>query len=188
MKKIILIVLVAVLVMLAGVGVYSVVGNGDSTSNEPSKQEGVSTPKEQELKGNDLVKAVLGRVKAEIPTVKSTRVVTEDTDGNNLIGKEGEYQYAGSFYDTRTGYEPTNDDFEPIDISDDDYGTTAGGTIEIFKTSADAKKRAELLEGFQTGLINAGPYLVIDNVVLRVSEAYKASEQQEMLTLMKNAL
>ena len=158
------------------------------SSNDPKSENSKVEKEEKALSGNELIESVFVDLKSQVATVKHSRILDEDSDGNNLIGKQGQYQYAGSFYDTRTGYEPTNDDFEPIDISEDPYGASAGGTIEIFSTENDAKKRADYLSEFQTGLIQAGAYRVVGNVVLRASEEYKASEQTEVLDLMESIL
>lgn len=191
MNKKLIVVIVLVTALVAGGAVFLLTSNRDDKSSSSSGSSNTSANNNQskkELEGNALVQSVLDKVKAETPTVQDTRIINEDNDSNNLIGKEGEYQYAGSFYDTRTGYTPTNDNMDPIDIKDDNYKTTAGGSIEVFASNADAKKRGELLAQFQSGVINAGPYRVVDKVVLRVSENYKASEQQEMLDLMQSAL
>jgi len=191
MNKKVMIIIVVVTTLVAGGAVFLLTSNKDDKSSSNNGNSNISTNNDQskkELEGNALVQSVLDKVKAETPTVQDIRIITEANDSNNLIGKKGEYQYAGSFYDTRTGYKPTNDNLDPIDIKDDHYKTTAGGSIEVFATNADAKKRGELLEQFQSGVINAGPYRVVNNVVLRVSEDYKASEQQQMLDLMQSAL
>lgn len=183
MSKKIIAIIVAILVLFGGAVIIVNGGKTKSTSSSTSKSQS-----NKKLEGNALVQSVLDLVKSETPTVEDTRIIDENNDSNNLIGKKGEYQYAGSFYDTRTGYTPTNDNLDTINIKDDNYKTTAGGSIEVFATNADAKNRGALLAQFQSGVINAGPYRVIDNVVLRVSEDYKASEQQEMLNLMQSAL
>ena len=175
------VVVIGIIILANGVlggGGTDKISNINTASSNTSKQ----------LEGNDLVVLVLDKVKAAVPTVEQTRVVTEDTDANNLIGKQGEYQYAGSFYDTRTGYKPLDDNLNPIDIKYDNYGLSAGGTIEVFATEGDAIKRGEYLGQFQTGPISAGPYKVVGKAVLRVSRDYKASEQQEMLNTMQSAL
>lgn len=182
-KKLIAVAIVAIL--LIGGGVYYLT-NKNTNSTGTNQQTTIQT--QGKLEGNGLVQAVLDKVKSQTPTVGRIYVVTESTDGNNLIGKSGQYQYAGSFYDTRTGYKPTDDNGNDIDISKGNFGATAGGTIEVFANETDATKRGEYLQQFQTGAIQSGAYRVVGKVVLRVSEDYKASQQKEMLDLMQGVL
>ncbi len=186
-KTLTIIAIVVVTALVAGGGVYLLTSKKDTASSGTNTSTNTQQSSKK-LEGNALVQAVLDKVKTATPTVTDTRIINESNDSNNLIGKKGEYQYAGSFYDTRTGYKPTNDNLDPIDIKADNYKTTAGGSIEVFATSADAEKRGVLLEQFQSGVINAGAYKVSGNVVLRASEDYAASQQQEMLALMESAL
>lgn len=166
-----------VLALLAGGGVYYFASNRNSSNN-------------QKIEGNALVQKVLDKVKSETPTVEHTRIFTESTDANNLLGKKGEYQYAGSFYDMRTGYKAQDDSGNDIDISKDSYGADAGGTIEVFASEADAKKRGGYLEAIQSspGFLGGGASEVVGKAVLRVSSDYTASQQQEMLKLIESAL
>jgi outer membrane murein-binding lipoprotein Lpp len=186
-KTLTIVAIVVVTALVAGGGVYFLTSKKDTASSGTSNPTSTKQSNKK-LEGNALVQAVLDKVKTATPTVADTRITDESNDSNNLIGKKGEYQYAGSFYDTRTGYKPTDDNLDPIDIKADNYKTTAGGSIEVFATNADAKKRGELLESFQSGVIRAGAYKVVGTVVLRASEDYTASQQQEMLTLMESAL
>jgi hypothetical protein len=186
-KTLTIVAIVLITALVAGGAVYFLTSKKD-TANSGTGNSTNTQQTSKKLEGNALVQAVLDKVKTATPTVTDTRITNESNDSNNLIGKKGEYQFAGSFYDTRTGYKPMNDNLEPIDIKTDNYKTTAGGSIEVFATNADAEKRGVLLEQFQSGVINAGAYKVSGNVVLRVSENYTASQQQEMLTLMESAL
>ena len=149
---------------------------GNSTNNKASKQ------------GNALVESVLDKVKAQVPTVEQTRVLTENTDGNNLLGKQGTYQYAGSFYDTRTKYEPSEELDGSSDISKANYGVSAGGTIEVFANSSDAKKRYDYIQSLNGTLGAPEADRQVGNVLLRVSENYTATQQKEMLDIMQKAL
>jgi hypothetical protein len=180
-KKLSLIIAGLVVLALVGGGAYYLGKNNNSKSNTPASNTATATTTKttSQKQGNAEVEAVLSKVKANTPTVTATRVVTEQTDDNNLLGKAKEYQYAGSFYDTRTNSDET---------TSDNYGTTSGGTIEIFANTADAKARGEYLAQFQTGAIQAGAYRVVGVSVLRVSENYTATEQKQMLDLMQSAL
>lgn len=176
------IIVIAVGAIVAGGAVYFLTSQKDTAKDTASSGTSNSTNTQQtskKLEGNELVQVVLDKVKAGTPTVTATRVFTETTDPNNSLGKAGQYQYAGSFYDTRT---------VSSEAVTDNYSTTSGGTIEIYATEKDATTRGEYLTQFQTGAIQAGAYKVIDKNVLRVSENYTASQQKEMLALMESAL
>lgn len=187
MKKILI--AVAALIVLAGVGGGAYyLGNNKNTSNNASTTTSSKTnapattstnTASTKLSGNAEVKAVLNKVKANTSTVTATRVMTQATDPNNELGKQGQYQYAGAFYDTAAN---------PTDAVTDNYDTSDGGSIEIYSNNADAKARGDYLAQFQSGAIQAGAYRVVGNVVLRVSENYTASQQTKMLDLMQSAL
>jgi len=157
----------------------------EGTSDSKKINQEATQPKKT---GNDLINSIFDELKSKASTVKLARIYDEDTDPNNLIGKQGQYQYAGSFYDTRSGYEPTDDNLNPIAIEDDLFGTDAGGAVEVFVDKDDAEARGEYLGQYQTGLVQAGAYRVINNVVLRVSPELKASEQNELLDIMENVV
>ncbi len=187
-KTLTIVAIVVVTALVAGGGVYFLTskkdtassGTGDSTNTQQSSKK---------LEGNALVQAVLDKVKTATPTVEHFYILTEDKDANNLIGKAGSYQYGGNFYDTRTGYKPTNDNLDPIDIKVANYKTDAGGSIKVFANGSDAKKWGDYLETFRGDtFLNFGEYKIVGSVVLQVSGDYKASQQQEMLTLMESAL
>lgn len=160
----------------------------NQSDNTPSVNESftdnTNNASKQKLIGNELVQSILNKVKSEVPTVEKTRIYNEDTDSNNMLGKSGQYQYAGAFYDTRT-----NQDGMDYSTSND-YGTDAGGVIEIFATVEDAQSRGTYLAAFQknSGFLNPGEHRVIENIVLRVSPKYKSSEQKEMLDLMSSTI
>ncbi len=169
-------------------GVILLQNQSDSADNSPSVNESftdnTNNASKSKLIGNELVQSILDKVKSEVPTVEKTRIYTEDTDSNNMLGKNGQYQYAGAFYDTRT-----NQDGMDYSTSND-YGTDAGGTVEVFATEEDAQSRSTYLSSFQknSGFLNPGEHRIIGNVLLRVSPKYKATEQKEMLDLMQGAL
>lgn len=179
-----------IVVVIAGIGVGSyLLGKGKSnssstitnstTTSKNTSQSSTSTASSSKLSGNAEVQAVLSKVKSSISTVTATRVYTQSTDPNNELGKQGQYQYAGSFYDTAAS---------PPDAVTDNYSTSDGGTIEIYANNADATARGNYLAQFQSGAIQAGAYKVVGNVVLRVSENYTASQQQNILAIMQSAL
>jgi uncharacterized protein YxeA len=184
MKKALVSIAAVIVIAAVGGGVYLATksknnsNNTNTTTSSTTKTTSTSstTPK---LQGNAEVQAVLNKVKANTSTVTATRVYTQSTDPNNELGKQSQYQYAGSFYDTSAS---------PPDAVTDNYSTSDGGTIEIYSNNADATARGTYLAQFQSGAVQAGAYKVVGNVVLRVSENYTASQQTQMLALMQSAL
>lgn len=183
MKKVLIVLAIVIVIAGVGGGVYFAT-KSKSTSNSASTTATITKPastttSSTTLKGNAEVEAVLSKVKANVSTVTATRVYTEATDPNNELGKQGQYQYAGSFYDTAAS---------PPDAVTDNYSTSDGGSIEIYSNDAGATARGTYLAQYQSGAIQAGAYKVVGNVVLRVSENYTASQQTQILSLMQSAL
>jgi hypothetical protein len=173
-KTLVAVAIVTVAALAAGGVTYFLASQKDTANSDASSAQ----QREVNAESNKLVKTVLDKVKTSTSTVMATRVITKDTDPENSLGKTGQYQYAGSFYDSRTGYSPVGDD----------YSTAAGGAIEIYATEKDATARGEYLAQLQTGANQAGAYKVAGKSVLRVSRDYTANQQIEMLTLMNSAL
>ena len=183
MKKVLIVLAIVIVVAGVGGGVYFP-AKSKSPSNSAGTTVGVKKPastttSSTSLKGNTEVEAVLNKVKANTSTVTATRVYTESTDPNNELGKQGQYQYAGAFYDTAAN---------PPDAVTDNYSTSDGGVIEIYPTNTEATARGNYLAQFQSGAVQAGAYKVVGDVVLRVSENYTANQQTQILTLMQSAL
>lgn len=183
-KKAMTIIIVVLVIVIAGGGIYLATKSNKttpvaSTTSTNTSNTTTKTNTTSSLQGNAEVQAVLAKVKANTPTVTATRVYTEATDPNNELGKTGQYQYDGAFYDTAAS---------PPDAVTDNYSTSDGGTVEIYANDAGATARGTYLAQYQTGAVQAGAYKVVGNVVLRVSENYTANQQKQMLDLMQSAL
>ena len=61
-----------------------------------------------------------------------------------------------------------------------EQGTAGGGSIDIFSTVEDAKKRDKYLSRFDGGLLNAGYHTVVGTLVIRTSEHLDKEEQQTL--------
>lgn len=189
-KKTVIIVVVAILAtaIVVGGGVYFLTNKNKTSTSTTSSNTTTSNNSNKAKSGNELVQSVLDTVKAKVPTVQQTRVYTESTDGNNMLNKQGSYQYAGSFYDTRTNYQPSVEFDGSTDITKANYGVSAGGVIEVFANNVDAKKRYDYIQAIGSSIGAPEGDRLVNNVVLRVSENYTASQQKEMLDLMQGAL
>lgn len=173
-KTVLTVIIVIVLVAAAGVGGYVLGSNkaeqSSNNNNEPSTSATVNEDKDEDLN----LEAILSNLESEYPTIEETYIYTEDRDPNDNLGKEGFYVAGAQFYDTRTETAPSADD--PA------FGTDSGGAIEVYANNEDAKSRIELLSQFQgDGFLDPGAFEQVDNVVIRVSTNYKASEQKEVL-------
>jgi hypothetical protein len=80
---------------------------------------------------------------AKIPTMKLTKVYTERSDPNNLMGRPGGYTSKIAFSDSRVS-------------TSDTAGTEAdalerGGSIEVYATRTQAKKRSDYIQAILSG-------------------------------------
>jgi hypothetical protein len=109
---------------------------------------------------------------AKITTAKLTNVVTENNDGNNLIGRPHEYTSKVQFKDTRVN---------PADTTGLDKGDIQfGGSIEVFATPEDATARAKYIQAVTASLPAAAEYdYVQGDVLVRVSHLLKPSQAKE---------
>ena len=135
--------------------------------------------------------AISGALKT-IDTISETCILDEDTDPNNEIGKDGQYYIKVSYIDSRVdkqyyGELDDNFNFVTTETSCTERGSDAGGTVEVFRTVEDATKRKEYLDGF-TGVLSAGKSKLINTTLVRVSPNLKASEQNDLLEKIYQAL
>lgn len=59
-------------------------------------------------------------------------------------------------------------------------GTDCGGSIDIFATCEEAKKRNEYLAGFDNTLLDSGLHTVVGSIVVRVSKKIDNEEQMQL--------
>lgn len=130
------------------------------------------------VKQLDLEK-ITNNVKDTISTIQETKIYTEDNDPNKNLGKAGYYIQGAAFWDTRTEYS------EDYSQEKGMWGTEAGGSIEVYSSSEDAKKRIDYLNAFTGTVLDAGAAEQINNIVIRASSKLKKSEQDAFLTILK---
>ncbi len=128
-----------------------------------------------------------------IDTITEVCILNEDTDPNNEIGKEGQYYIKISYIDNRVPLEKygeldNNFNFTVTPESCTSRGSDAGGTIEVFRTIEEADKRKKYLDQFSGGILSAGKSKLIGPAVVRVSQNLKASEQDDLLEKLYQAL
>lgn len=112
----------------------------------------------------------------KVPGIIEIKAVTEDTDPMNNLNKAGWYT-ANVYF----SYQLVNQ--ENV-IGDDliDKGTDAGGSIEVYKTKSEAKKRNEYLATFDGGILSPGSHTVVGTIVIRTSNELTASQQNLLET------
>lgn len=124
------------------------------------------------------LRAVLTELRAQIPTIQQTYIFTEQRDPNNNLGKPGYYIAGVAFHDTRLDPD--------ADVSDPSFGADAGGEIEVYANDSDAAKRVESLKAFQGSILDPGAVARVSNVVVRASNYYTKSQQDEIVRLLSD--
>lgn len=112
-----------------------------------------------------------------ITDIKDISAVTEENDPNGHLNKDGGYSasvyFTSPLVDTSKAYFSKND-------SVIEKGTDGGGCIEVYKTTAEAEKRAEYLATYDGGLFASGSHKVIGTVLVRTSNYMTASRQDKL--------
>ena len=123
------------------------------------------------------VSDVLKSLEKSVDSIIKTEKGTEETDGNNLLGKANQYIEFGWFMDERAV--PEWDD-------NPEFNTDNGGTLEKFANEKDAKARHEYLQTF-TGAF--AQFSEVHGVwVIRLSNNFSASRQNELIKIIKTAI
>lgn len=170
--------LVLLAIVIIGGAAYFLGGNNDKTvvvSSSGSQSEPKTNTREINLE------AIMTATKAKFPTVKETKIYTEQNDPNKQLGKAGYYVAGAAFWDTRTDFTVSEDD-------PNSWGVDAGGGIEAYATNADAEKRADYFKSLQGGgaLTDPGAYKQIDKFVVRASSSLSKSQQDEVIAFLSS--
>lgn len=126
----------------------------------------------------------LGNVDGSL--IDGIAALTEETDTNKLLGKEGSYYSKIIFSSPKINKSQFS---YKDDQSIAGIGVDGGGTIEVFYTEADAQKRSDYLGTFDgAGAFDSGSHKVIGTVLVRTSHELTASQQKELETAVIEAL
>ena len=110
----------------------------------------------------------------KVETIEEIEAVTEETDPMKNLNKPGWYishvYFSCSLVNQKKVYGKNLID----------KGTTAGGSIEVYKTEEEAKKREEYLATFDGGVLASGSHIVIGTCVVRTSDKLTATQQKEL--------
>jgi hypothetical protein len=111
--------------------------------------------------------AVLDALKAKGLPVAEIKVYNEADDVNSLMGRPGQYIGKANFHDSR------------LEASER-FDASAGGSVEIFRSTSDAQRRAE----YVTKLGESMPIFVeydylVDKVLLRLSSKLTPTQAKQ---------
>ena len=121
-----------------------------------------------------------------IDTITEIEAVTEETDLNGHLNKQGGYTSAIYFRNTLVDLDKVY--IEPGFEGLLDIGTDAGGCIEIFANENDVKNRDTYLAGFDGGILSFGGHYIIGTVLIRTSNALTGTQQLELTDAIKEAV
>jgi hypothetical protein len=110
----------------------------------------------------------------KVTNVVDISAVTEGNDPNGHLNKAGGYTTQVYF---------SSDLVNQSSVSGAtviDKGTQFGGSIEVYSTVEDAKKRNDYLAAFDGGILASGSHMVIGTCLVRLSDKLTASEQTAM--------
>ena len=119
---------------------------------------------------------------ASVETVTNFAAVTEDNDPNGKLNKAGGYTSTVYFESSLVN----QSEFDTNDVIE--KGTECGGSIEVYSTEEDAKKRDTYLASFDGSILSNGKHTVVGTVVIRVSDEMGASKQEELTQKIKDAI
>ena len=119
---------------------------------------------------------------ASVETVTNFAAVTEDNDPNGKLNKAG--GYTSTVYFESSLVNQTQFDSNDVIVK----GTACGGSIEVYSTEEDAKKRNDYLSTFDGSIFSNGKHTVVGTVLIRVSDEIGASKQEELTNKIKDAI
>ena len=119
----------------------------------------------------------LGTVK----DIDGIAAATEDHDPNGNLHKQGGYT-------SQVYFSSPLADHTYLDNDIIDAGTDGGGSVEVYTTADEAKKRDEYLASFDGGVLSSGSHKVIGTCIVRTSSTLTATQQKELEAAIVEAL
>lgn len=122
-----------------------------------------------------------------LPNITALEAVTEGNDPNNNLGKQGGYTACIYFNSDLVNSSDVylSGDYTPVV----DGGCEAGGAVEVYANTKDAKKRDNYLSNFDgNSMLNPGSHKIVGTCVVRTSEHLSASQQNELTNNIEQAL
>ena len=117
----------------------------------------------------------------QIKSIFGVEAVTEKTDANKLLNKNGGYTACVYFSSKKV----KQDYVYGNTIAE--KGTDCGGAIEVFPSVKDAKKRESYLASFDgNGMMDSGSHVVLGTVLIRTSSQLTATQQKKLTEQISN--
>jgi len=110
----------------------------------------------------------------KVTNVVNISAATEDNDPNGHLNKSGGYTAQVYFSSDLVNQSSV---FGTTVI---DKGTECGGSIEVYSTLEDVKKRNDYLATYDGGILASGSRMVIGTCLVRLSDKLTASQQTAM--------
>lgn len=130
--------------------------------------------KQHALVNNPKEAYIIGCLK-KVTNVVNISAVTEDNDPNGHLNKAGGYTAQVFFSSDLVNQSSV------LGTTLIDKGTECGGSIEVYSTVEDVKKRNDYLATFDGGIFASGSHRVIGTCLVRLSDKLTASEQTAMV-------
>lgn len=124
---------------------------------------------------------VIERIK-DLPTVKGVQAVTEDNDPNGKLNKQGGY--------TATVF-LASEQVNQASVAGNGIvgkGTDGGGSVEVYRTVAEAEARDTYLGAFDGTVFAPGSHKVLGTVLIRTSDKLTATQQAALEKAIWDAL
>ena len=117
---------------------------------------------------------IIERLK-NVKDINKIEAATEDNDPNGKLNKPGGY-VAQIYFSSPLVKDPYG--LNTGDVVED--GTDSGGSIEVYKSVAEAKKRNKYLSGFDGTFLDNGSHKVYGTIIIRTSEELTATQQNSL--------
>lgn len=116
-----------------------------------------------------------------VKDIDGIAAATEDHDPNGNLHKDGGYTAQVYFSCPLVDHSYMDNDII-------EAGTDGGGSVEVYKTAEEAKKREEYLAGFDGTITASGSHEVIGTCIVRTSDSLTATQQKELEAAIIEAL
>lgn len=153
-----------------------------------AKTELENSIKQRELVTNPTDAFIIQRISG-VEHIQTPTAVTEDTDPNGNLNKQGGYTATVYFLSDLVDQDKVFvSEFNATGNEVIDKGTAGGGSIEVYANESDAKKRDTYLGAFDGGALASGSHSVCGTCVIRTSNNLTATQQKEMEAAIIDAL
>jgi len=166
-KKLYLNIAIIAIIVIIVIGIFFITKNNDETKKETKSS-----------KQNYTAGEIAEKIKEKNNNVGRIVVYNEETDLNNLLGRPNQYISKATFEDYRV--EQTSKNLDPEEFSQEEINEPEGGTIEVFKSKKDMKKRKEYIEEITSSMSILTEYSYNEDVyLLRLNKSLTPSEAKE---------